>query len=200
MAAVLGVLHLGVELHGVELFLRVLHGGHGAVGAVGGHREALRQLPCSRCGSSSRRCPAGPEEQGAVEKVIVLPNSGRRCGRPPAQQVGHGWAAVADAQHRHAQRNTASAQGRPFLVDAVGPAGENDALAVPQGLRVGFVILDLAVDPQVSHPAGDELAYWPPKSSTTTRSWALLPYHLVLFSRFFPGYFSTSGRFPQEKP
>ena len=79
-------------------------------------------------------------------------------GHRAAQQVGHHLGAVADAQHGDAQfKDLFGAQGGVLGVDAVGAAGEEDALAVPQLLRVGFVAFNLAVDPQVTDPAGDEL-------------------------------------------
>ena len=72
--------------------------------------------------------------------------------------MGHHLGAIADAQHGDAQfKDLFGAQGGVLGVDAVGTPGKEDALAVPQLLRIGFIAFDLAVDPQVTDPAGDEL-------------------------------------------
>ena len=187
LLALLGVLHLRVELHGVELFLPVFHGGHRAVGAVSGGREALRQLgDVVVVAHPADAVPHVLKKQGtAVELGHSLAELGHvAVGDLSPQQVGHGLGAVADAQHRHPQlEHSLGAQGRPFLVDAVGPSGEEDALAVPQGRWVGFIILDLAIDPQVSHPAGNELGVLAAKVQHHHALVGVVCHsHLVLFS------------------
>mgnify|MGYP000028967601 CR=1 FL=1 len=77
-----------------------------------------------------------------------------------AQQVHHQLAAVADAQHRHAPAEDLGVDGgRVLQINAVGAAGEDDALGI-LGLddrKIGFIGIDLAVDIIFSDAAGNQL-------------------------------------------
>ena len=93
--------------------------------------------------------------------LAVLPGSVLLGGGNLSPQgVGHQLAAVADAQHRHAQlKNGRVHVGGLLLIYAVGAAGKNDAdgLHGLQLLQRGGIGLDLAVHPALTHPAGNEL-------------------------------------------
>ena len=77
-----------------------------------------------------------------------------------AHQLGHELQPVADAEDRHAQlEDLRIDHRRAGLLDAVGAAGEDDALG-PEGAdllerhRAG---MELAIDVQLADPAGDQL-------------------------------------------
>ena len=76
------------------------------------------------------------------------------------QQVHHQLAAVADAQYGHAPAEDLGVDGgRVLQINAVGAAGEDDALGI-LGLddrKIGFIGIDLAVDIIFSDAAGNQL-------------------------------------------
>ena len=77
-----------------------------------------------------------------------------------AELVGHHLHAVADPQHRDPQlEQLRRGAGRPLFIDALRAAREDQ----PQGPAAADLLhgeverMDLAIDPALAHPAGDEL-------------------------------------------
>ena len=163
----LGVVHLGVELHAVEAPALVADGHIGAGIGMGHQGKALRHLfhivavahPGNALGRQAlEKLAVGVEIRLGL---AVLPGGVVR-GRhhPAAQVVGQQLAAVADAQDGDAQlEDLRIGLGRLGIVYAVGTAGEDDADGV-QGLDIGQgrgVGLDLAVHIALPDAPGDEL-------------------------------------------
>ena len=165
--AVLRVIDLRVELDAVEVPGLVGDGGAGAGGAVGREGKALRNLlhivavahPGGAFGGEVLE-----ELTAGVEKRLgfaVFPG-GIALGRDDAapQVVGQELTAVADAQDGHAQAEELRVRvGGGGVIDAVGPAGEDDADG-RQGFQVldgGRIGLHFAVNALLPDPAGDEL-------------------------------------------
>ncbi len=83
-----------------------------------------------------------------------------------AELGGHGLEAVADAKHRHAEVEDQRVGARGLgLMHGLGSAGEDDAAGAEgaDGVRVHVVGVQLAVDPRLAHPAGDELGVLGPE-------------------------------------
>ena len=167
----LGVVHLGVELHAVEPPLLV---GDGGVGADGGARRvpealgrALHIVAVAHPGSAALG-EARKERAGGVEPSLRAAVFARGIALglddAPAQGLRHELAAVADAEHGHAEGEDAGVDlGRAGRVDAPGPAGEYDAYG-----RGGFKLRErrgvrpqLAVYAALADAPGDELVVLP---------------------------------------
>ena len=76
------------------------------------------------------------------------------------QQVHHQLAAVADAQHRYAPAEDLGVDGgRVLQINAVGAAGEDDALGVLclDNRQIGFIGIDFTVDIVLADTARDQL-------------------------------------------
>lgn len=86
------------------------------------------------------------------------PFSARRIS--PAGQIGHQLRAVADAQNGNAEvKHRRVTERRAVGIDAVGAAGENNALiaVLPDFLGRNFVIrTNFGVDVQFAHTAGNQ--------------------------------------------
>jgi hypothetical protein len=85
---------------------------------------------------------------------------------PPAEHLGDELEPVADAQHRHAEvEHPRRRHGRPLRLDRHRATGEDDALR-PERLDVRqrqVRPVDLAVDPQLADPPGDQLGVLAPE-------------------------------------
>ena len=163
LIAVPAVGDLGMGLDGVDLFLRVLHGGYGALGGKGGDLIALGQIT-DPVGVAHPHHGNVLKEQGSFlghghVNFAVLGGFGgddaALC--HPADELG----AVADAQNRDAQlQHHGIVVGGGHIEYAVGAAGEDDALIVP-GLDFlrgdGIERFDLRVDMEIPDSAGDQL-------------------------------------------
>ena len=165
--AVRGVHHLGMELHAVEAARLVGDGGERRVGRHADHREALRQRRDAVAVAHPHRVPLAlaphPLEQrglgghldlGAAELAVV-------AALHAAAELGHhGLLAVADAEHRHAGLEDRLRRPRRGGLGHRGrAAGQDDAVGLHR-LERGLGVLerhDLAIDPLLAHPAGDEL-------------------------------------------
>ena len=189
--AVLGVIDLRVVLHPVEAPLLVGNGHVGAGVGVGGEGEALGHLghvvPVAHPGDAPLR-QAFEELAGGVViglGLAVLPGGVLvGLGHLAAQGVGHELAAIADAQHRHAQlKDGRVGLGRARLIDGVGAAGEDEAdgLHSAEFLQRGRVGLDLAIDAALAHPAGDELVVL---AAEIQDNHGLMGHHLAFFLSF----------------
>ena len=131
LAAVLGVAHLGVELRGVEVARRVLHGGHGAGLGRGRHRKARRHLTHGVAvahphGLLGRRVAVDAgltrarDVRGAVLALV-------RVADRTAQLHGHDLLTVAEAEDGQAHVKDGRIHiRRVFRVDGGGAAGQDD--------------------------------------------------------------------------
>ena len=82
----------------------------------------------------------------------------------PAEQVRHELLAVADAEHRHAQRKDRRVHRRALgVVDAARPAGDDDAPGGREFRRRRLAGADLRVHAEVAHLPGDQVAILPPR-------------------------------------
>ena len=107
--AFLRMRYFGVELYAVKALVRIGHGGHGAVGSVGDGGKALRRLgylpgmahPALALGFQPlEQAGLGFIHRNAGTAIFAL----RAFLDGSAVQVGHQLHAVANAQHRHAER------------------------------------------------------------------------------------------------
>lgn len=164
LLALSGVEHLGVELNGVQPLFLVLSCGHRAVDGVGSDFEAGRGLldivvvahPADGGGLHIGEHLAAVVHEDLGLAVLAL----RGAADMAAQQVHHELAAVADAQHRHAPAEDLGVDGGRILqIDAVGAAGEDDALGVLRldDGQVRLIGIDLTVDIILADAARDEL-------------------------------------------
>ena len=166
LIAELAVGHLGMELDGIELLRLVLHGSHRAVIGGGGDLEALRQLidPVRMAHPHDAALGHIGKKLGSLLFQVQLNlavfgslgGDDRAAGHP-----GGELAAVANAKNGNAQlQNRRVIVGGGHIIDAVGAAGEDDALVVP-GLDLsggnGIVLLDLRIDMEIPDSAGDQL-------------------------------------------
>ncbi len=157
--------HLGVELEPQEA-RAVAHDGDGRVLRVGQGVETRRHLGDDVAVAHPDRHRRGqPLEDGGA--ALSLVDHGRAVlaalarGDAAPQLVGQQLHAVADAEHRQAAlEDVGGGSGRPFVVDAGRPAGEDEAPRPEAGhLLPGRVVGDeLAVDAALAHTAGDEHA------------------------------------------
>ena len=153
-----------MELNSVQALLGILCSSHRAVHGVCGDLEAGGCLldvvvvahPADGGGLNILEHLAAVVHKDLGLAVLTL----RGAADMTAQQVHHQLAAVADAQHRHAPaENLGVDGGRVLQINAVGAAGEDDALGI-LGLddrKIGFIGIDLAVDIIFSDAAGNQL-------------------------------------------
>ena len=164
LAARDGVRDLGVELDAVEPALGVLEADHRRVLRGGGPPEAGGEIadavavahPYGLAGGEPLEQAPGLDDRHLGAAVLAMGGALDAA----AQLVGHHLHAVADPQHRHAEREQLGRRGgRSLLVDALRAAREDDADgAAAADLRDRQIErVDLAVDPVLAHPAGDEL-------------------------------------------
>ena len=157
--AVDGVVDLGVELHGVEVALRVRRDGEGGAGRGADHREARGEGGDAVAVAHPDLLAAGLEkarekrvlrlgggDEGAAELGVV-------AGFDPAAELGHhGLLAVADAEDGDAEGEDLRGGARAAVGgDAGGAAGEDDGLRPERGEEGGVdavVGVDFAVDAQ----------------------------------------------------
>ena len=159
-----GVQHLRVELYGVQTLFGIFNGCHRAVCSVGSDLEAgsrLLDVVVVAHPADGRGLYIGEQLALGVHEhlgltVLTLGSAADMT----AQQVHHQLAAVADAQHGHAPAEDLGVDGgRVLQINAVGAAGEDDALGI-LGLddrKIGFIGIDLAVDIIFSDAAGNQL-------------------------------------------
>ena len=162
--AVFGVDHLGVELHAVQLFRRVFHGGDGAVGGVRRGDEALGH---------------GGDAVGVAHEhgLVFIKARKKRAARvadhfgltvfahgaafhPAAEGVAHELKAVADAEDRHAHfKQRLVAAGRIGLVNAHGAAGGDDADGVERADALEWAVArqNHGINAAFAHAARDQL-------------------------------------------
>ena len=161
---VLGVQHLGVELHAVERPARVLERRHRRDARRRRDREAGRGLRDRVPVRHPHRLLGGQpvEEHAGVDdgegRTPVL--GGPRTRHGPAQRGGHRLEAVADAEGRYPRVEEARGDLRGAgRVDAGRAAGQDHGLGTARAdlLRRDGVRNDLGVDAALAHPAGDEL-------------------------------------------
>ena len=157
--------HLGVELEAEEPGA-VAHDGDGRVVGVGQGVEAGRHLgDAVAVAHPDRHRRWQALEDGGVAVGLVDHGGAVLAalagGDAAPQLVGEQLHAVADAEDRQAAlEDVGGGRGRPFIVDAGRPAGEDEAPRLEAGhLLPGRVVGDeLAVDAALAHPAGDEHA------------------------------------------
>ena len=148
-SALFGVDHFRMELNGIELPVRVLHGSDGTIIGVRGDRESRR--------GSGNVVGMGHPEDGmagflatgllrrdircgdilqqsvmAVDDHLGVAVLADRCGFDrAAESVGHELCTVADSENRNAEvKNGGVIAGGVVLKDALRTAGKNDALVV----------------------------------------------------------------------
>ena len=161
------VVHLGVELHAVELAPGVFHDGNGTVHRRAGNGESPGKLrdPVAVAHPDPLAALQAREQQGMFARVVELKLCGpvfpkRRGGNLPAQRVGHELCAVADPEDGNAQlENPCIALRNPLVEDAGGAPRENDSLHLPslEPGRRDVVVEDLAVHAALPYAPSDEL-------------------------------------------
>lgn len=153
-----------MELNSVQALLGVLCSSHRAVHGVCGDLEAGGCLldvvvvahPADGGGLNILEHLAAVVHKDLGLAVLTL----RGAADMTAQQVHHQLAAVADSQHRDAPVEDLGVDGgRIFQIDAVGAAGEDDALGVLRldDRQVSFVGIDFTVDIVLADTARDQL-------------------------------------------
>ena len=152
-----------MELRGVDLALRALHGGHGAYVGGGDHGEAggnvLHGIEMAHPhgligGRASEQLAAGDVQLGGA----VFAHLG--VVYAAAQGDGGHLMAVAEAQDRHAQLVDGGVDARSVLcVDGGRAAGQDDGGGRHLTHLVGGDVArdDLRVHVQIAHAAGDQL-------------------------------------------
>jgi hypothetical protein len=169
--AVLGVQHLGVELHAGHPPIRVLERRHLGAGRARGDHEALGGVRdrvtvahphrlARREAVEERRVRGGDRERGPPE-----------LGQPGALHLAaegerHGLEAVADPEGRHARLEQGPVHGRgPVRVHGGRTAGEDDRHRPPgEHLRDRHAVRDdLAVDVRLADAPRDELGVLRPE-------------------------------------
>jgi hypothetical protein len=189
--AVRRVVHLGVELDGIEVARHVGRDREGRVGRDAEHLEPRREARHVVAVAHPHLLALGREP--AVEKVEPAPRGRHPCapelGRAaaardlaafdePAQVLHHRLLAIADAKDRHAQRIGRLGRARGACPrHAVGPAREDDGLRRElrkERVRHLLVGMDLAVDVQLPQAPRDQLRHLEPKSMMRRRSCAAL--------------------------
>ena len=164
LLALSGVEHFRVELNSVQALLGVLCSSHRAVHGVCGDLEAGGCLldvvvvahPADGGGLNILEHLAAVVHKDLGLAVLTL----RGAADMTAQQVHHQLAAVADSQHRDAPVEDLGVNGgRIFQIDAVGAAGEDDALGVLRldDRQVSFIGIDFTVDIVLADTARDQL-------------------------------------------
>ena len=155
---------LRVELHRVDALLRVRHRAEAAVFAAGDGGEALRRarhVVGVAHPDDGLRLHAHEERAGRVKidrNAAIF--SLRRALDHAAERMGGQLHAVADAQHRHAERVDRRVDARGVRIEHGGrAAGENHADRLLRGDigKRGGVGDDLAEDLRLAHAARDEL-------------------------------------------
>ncbi len=185
------VQHFRVELDRIQALLSVLCRCHRAVDRVGRDLEAGRSLldvvivahPADRGGLNIREHLAAVVHEDLSLAVLAL-----RCAADvTAQQMHHQLAAVADAQHRHAPvEDLGVDRGGILQIDAVGAAGEDDALGVLRldDRQIGFIGIDFTVDIVLADAARDQLIVLAAKvqhDDSFMLHDVLLPFHSMCF-------------------
>ena len=105
---------------------------------------------------SSKRALGADGDLGAAEFAVVAAFD------LAAELFGHGHLAVADAEHRHAGREDRLRRAGAALVGHRGRAAGEDHRLGPQRREGALGALerrDLAIDPRLAHPPGDELGH-----------------------------------------
>ena len=176
--AVLGVQHLGVELHPVSRRPASSAAATGvpAVRAVtakpGGaavHVSPCDIHTCCRPGSPPSSTPPGRQVDSAV-----APYSPTRCARPAAQAGHHQLESVADAEHRDARPAAArpARAGRPAAYTEAGPPDRMMALGLRASISAAGMVAG-TISEYTWHSRTRRAiswAYWAPKSTTRTVS------------------------------
>ena len=166
LVAELAVGDFRVVLHGVNALCLVFHGGHRAVIGAGRDFKALGQLLNAVCMAHPDNALGRHvlEQLGAGFFQIQADFAVLRglCGDNGA--AGHPCgelAAVANAQNGNAQlQNLRVIVGRGHIIDAIGAAGEDNALIAPVLDFLGgdrIVLFDLRIDVEIPDSAGDQL-------------------------------------------
>ena len=199
IVAELGMLHLRVELHPVQPLFLALDAriGGGCRMADGGKalRQAAHVIHMAHPADGLLRHPLKEQAFGIVvhRRLAEFPRRGAL--HLAAQYMAHHLQAVAQPQHRQPlPEHRRVHHGGALCVNAVRPAGKNNAdgrklLDLIQRLPVGVY---LAVDPQITHPAGDQLIILPAEIQYQYRFVFHVPPRLFfkLFGsifRFMPG-------------
>ena len=166
LVAELAVGNFRVVLHRVNARCLVFHGGHGAVIGGGGNFKALGQLlnavrmahPDNALGGHVLEQLGAGFFQVQLDFAVLggLGGDDGAAGHP-----GGKLAAVANAQNGNAQlQNLRVIVGRGHIIDAIGAAGEDNALIAPVLDLLGgdrIVLFDLRVDVEIPDTAGDQL-------------------------------------------
>ena len=159
------VRHLRVKLHAEQAAVGMLegrgrrvggHGGHGGPGRGTHHRVAMAHPDLLGRGKLGGDHP--PRSRHGELHAAVLRQAAAIHLAP--EFVGQELRPVADAEHRHSQRQDLGIQpGRAGGMHRLGSTAENQPCrpATPQPRGADVVRNDLAVDVGFAHPSGDEL-------------------------------------------
>ena len=166
LLAELAMGHFGVELNGIQLLFCIFHGSHRAHIGVRRDPEALGQ-PVNAVGMAHPHHALGrnvlhQQGIGGIQlQVNLAVFAGFGGDDAAAAHPGGELCAIADAQHRDAQREHLGViVGGSHIIDAVGATGEDDAaIALCHNLLRGDAVigLDFSVHIQVANPAGNQL-------------------------------------------
>ncbi len=168
--AELRVGHFGVELHAVEPARGVFHRGAGTACGLCDDGEARRDrahiVRVAHPADALRRNVAQEwAVRGFFQRDLAVFADAPGGADLPARHPRHQLVAVADAEHRHAEvQNGGVEMGRGLVINAVGPAGEDDAGVAlgANGIQRDLVVAaDLREDVLLADAAGDELVILP---------------------------------------
>ena len=124
-----------------------------AVAVAHPHDVALAGLP----DAVEQRALGADGDLGAAELAVVAALD------LAAELLGHRHLAVADAEHRHAGLEDRLRRARAALVGHRGrAAGEDHRLGLRASAKAALGVLerrDLAIDPGLAHPPGDQLGH-----------------------------------------
>ena len=157
--------HLRVKLDGINLLLHVFHRCRRADARMGGNPVARgRGFDRVRMAHPALAARRHVTEEDAIRTGLHLHFTifapVLRGFNLPALQPGDELRAVADAEHRHAERqNPLLIVRRGRIIHAVRPAGEDDALVMPLpelGKR-GRIGLHLGINVLLTDAAGNQL-------------------------------------------
>ena len=168
-AAILGMDHLGMELHAVIAALVIRHGGKGRAGGCGDNPEPGRQLgdmvAMAHPDGAGLACRPQPFEQGAALADLERGAAELAAGAgldPSAKLLAHGLLAITDAENRHIKvEHLLRGARRVRHRHRIRSARQDDPARRGSGdlCRIGGAGQDFGVDAGLAEAPCDELCH-----------------------------------------